>query len=105
MGAKGGALSRLVGGGLGATLGSSFGPVGAAIGAGIGGGLSDALGAANSRVIGKVGATAANANETAAAIQRYMTANAPQRAAILQQYPQLRLLLSAEPAQIATQRP
>lgn len=77
MGAKGGAVGRLVGGGLGAILGSHFGPVGAATGAGLGGSLTDLLGAANSRVIGKIGATAASAPETAAALQRYATANAP----------------------------
>lgn len=74
MGAKGGALTRMLGGIAGAGLGSHFGPAGAMVGTGILGGLGDAIGAANQRVIGRVGSTAANANLTADALERYIQA-------------------------------
>lgn len=75
MGAKGGALTRMLGGIAGAGLGSHFGPAGAMLGTGILGGLGDAIGAANQRVIGRVGSTAANANLTADALERYIQAS------------------------------
>lgn len=94
MGARGGVLPRLLGGAAGAALGSHFGPAGAAVGAGVAGGLGDALGAANRRVIGRVGATAANAQQTAAALERYLK--------LTQRPPSLinQLLLGSSPASL-----
>lgn len=70
LGAKGGPIPRAIGAAAGGLVGSTFGPVGTLAGAGLGSGLSDLAGLANSRLVGKVGRTAASSSATADALER-----------------------------------
>lgn len=70
----------------GGLLGSSLGPAGAVVGAGLGGGISDAIGAVNSRIIGRTGQTAASSQATAEAIQRWLSKQPKAQRGLLEHY-------------------
>lgn len=78
LGRSGGWLGRAVGSAAGGAGGGLLGgPAGAVVGASIGSGISDGIGAVNSRVVSRVGESAANSQLTAEAIEAYLRRQKP----------------------------
>jgi hypothetical protein len=83
---KGGWAGRAIGGAVGGLAGSAFGPAGSAAGIALGGGLTDAIGSANARALGRIGATAADSKATAAAIEAWLAKQPKAERGLLSMY-------------------